>query len=791
MSTTYTKLFTEISHKDKSLVGGKGLSLGLLINSGISVPMGFVVTSEAYQLYLEYNNIKTLNLEAQQKILNGQFPENIYLEIEEQLKKLSGQYFAVRSSSMSEDSSEKSFAGMFESYLNIQLNQIVESIKKCYVSTLSERVLHYRDQEEPIAVVIQRMVNAQASGVLFTNHPLMTDQDVIVIESCSGLGEPLVSGIITPDLYIVDKQTGTILEKQKHRQQIKTIQHNGENKTVPLDGTELKINPHHIRQLVAVANDIENFFNFPCDIEWCIDENEIVQVVQSRPITTKLKHEQISQQTYYKRFFSRILSPIFEEANVKGYWKYRQNQFELPFSLTGYHVYQPSVLHPKGEVDIWINTALDKKLTQFIKKMLRRDIHYFFRIEHRYLELVEKFTTFALTIEQENFQTQISSQLIDKIRYFDDLNQQMTSIYNAPIFILSALGDILLEEMRAVDPQKADSDFLVITLNCIQNPVWQRSLDLNKIHLTAYVKYGYQTWSNDILKNNEIKGLLNQYQHRWKFLNCTDVMGEAYNFEDCAQFLKQQFEKNPHQTFLEIETQTQQEFQEFNKVAQKYKNLSYEIALMRKWLYHRNNTTEHYYRDFQYLKLLWLNISQQLGISYRNLLNLSITEIIQGLTNFDTVKTLQTIANDRNTEGFSCFQQGEQIILKTGINDNDRLEKEILGNDTLQGQIANTGCVVEGIVKIIRDPIKEADRFNENDILVTGMTTPSFLLLMEKSSGIITDEGGILCHAALVSREIGKPCLIAVANATQILKDNDKVLLNCNDGFVKIIEKHN
>ena len=787
MKTAYTKLFTDVGKQDKVLVGGKGFSLGLLTNFGINVPCGFVVTSDSYQVYLNHNRIKTLNAAAKQKILDGEFPDAMAVEIQQQLKNLGGQYFAVRSSSISEDSSDKSFAGMFESYLNVQPQDVLEAVKKCYISTLSERVLHYRNQEEAIAVVIQVMVDSQAAGVSFTKHPLTGEQDVVMIETCSGLGEPLVSGMITPDLYVADKQTGAILKKQKHTHQHKMIRQAGGNKTVPIDGTELKINPSHIRKLVACANKIEQFYNFACDIEWCIDD-DTVYIVQSRPITVvaaDAQSETIQQRAYSKRFSARILSPVFEEANVKGYWKYSQAQFELPFNLDGYHLYQPSVLHPKGEVDIWIHEELDKKLNQFIKKMIRRDLEYLARIEQRYLTLVDEFTQFSLTTEQQDFQGQSTAQQVEKLQAFDVLNQKMTSIYNAPIFILTALGEMLLEEMRVIDADKADSDFVILTLNCIQNPIWQRNLDLNKIHLTAHIKYGHQTWVDEIVEQAEIKILLQQYQRRWQFMGCTDVIGEAYDFAYFADLLKQQFSKNPCEEFARIDAQSKQEYQEFVRVAQKYKCLSYEITQMRQWLYHRNNTTEHYYRDFQYLKPLWLNISQRLNISYRNLLNLSVFEMIQGLN--QEISALPIDAEARNVAGFTCEQQSNRVLLKTGVDDDERIEKELLGSDEMQGQIANKGWV-EGKVKIIRDPVKEADDFNENDILVTSMTTPSFLPLMEKAAGIITDEGGILCHAALVSREIGKPCLIAVTNATQILKNNTHVQLDCNYGFVNILD---
>lgn len=787
--TAYTFSFAEIDADDKQRVGGKGHSLSLLARLDVQVPPGFVVSSEVYGAYLQANRIDLQDDTdtVTEKMLNGQFPPALAAEIEQRIQALGVDYLAVRSSSISEDSADKSFAGMFESYLNVRPEEVLHAIKRCYVSTLSERVRHYRDQEEAIAVVVQAMVDAEAAGVLFTRHPLSGEDDVLVVEACPGLGEPLVSGNITPDFYLLDKLTGTLLDKRKHQHSHKLVRVGDENQTLAVDGTELKLNACHLRQLAACAQRIEAFYGFPCDIEWCMD-NAHLYIVQSRPITAVAKSAaNESHRAYHKRFSARILSPVFEEANVKGFARYSQAQFELPFSLAGYHLYQPSVLHPNGEVDIWVHDGLDQRLKIFLKKMLRRDIGYLKRIEQRYLDLVAAFTEFTEGVEATDFSAASPAELSAKLQTFDALNQRMTSIYNAPIFILGALGEVLLEEMRVIDAEQADSDFITLTLSCIQNPVLQRDLDMNRIHLTATLKYKYQLWSEAVPEEPEIKRLLAQYEKRWRFLGCTDVIGEAFERKYFIEQLKQQFAKDPRAEFARLQQQTQQEYREFSAVARKYQRLSYEITWMRKWLYYRNNTTEHYYRDFQALKPLWLAIAPHLDLSYRNLLNLGAEEMITGLRQ-DNVARIREAAVTRNREGFSCEQRGSEVILQTGVEFEQRIEKKIPAQDEMQGQIANSG-VAEGTVKIIRDPVAEANNFADNDILVTGMTTPSFLPLMEKAAGIITDEGGILCHAALVSREIGKPCLIAVANATQILKNHDRVRLDCNEGFVKILKE--
>ncbi|GAB6040681.1 PEP/pyruvate-binding domain-containing protein [Endothiovibrio diazotrophicus] len=787
MSTEYTLSFAEIGEGHREAVGGKGHSLARLAALEVNVPDGFVVTSGAYRRFLRENAIDTAAPEARERILSGCFPAAMEREIGARLGRLRGKYFAVRSSSISEDSADKSYAGMFESYLNVTPERLFAAIRDCFASTLAERVRCYRDHEEPIAVVVQEMVESRAAGVLFTCHPLTGDPEQIVIEACAGLGEPLVAGEITPDRYLLDKRTGTLLERERHTQGHKLVRVDGENHSLPLDGSELRLDTGHLRLLAALATRIEEASGCPCDIEWCIDET--VRIVQSRPITTlpAAGSGHPPAPTYRKRFFSRILSPIFEEANVKGYWHYAQEQLELPFSLAGYHLYQPSVQHPAGEVDIWIDDTLDRRLDRFLRARLRQDITYPGRIEARYLAEVEAFTVFTELTEQTDFGPFSDGALIEWLERFDRLNQRMTSIYNAPIFLLGALGELLREEMMAVDPDEADADFIKLTLSCLQNPAQQREQDLDRLCLTARRALGWNAWSEAILDEPEIAALLDQLTRRWRFLGCTDVIGEAHGVEHFAAQFRERFAGEVEARQAEGARQMREECAELERVARKYPGLAYELTWMRRWLYHRNNTTEHYYRDFQCLKPLWLEVAGRLGVGYRTLLNLSSAEIVEALRGPSAAAILAE-AERRASEGFTCMQQADGVLLKSGVEEGERIETQVLGSDEMPGQVANAGSA-RGPVKVIRDPAGESERFEEGDILVTSMTTPSFLPLMYRAAGIVTDEGGILCHAALVSREIGKPCLIAVANATQTLADGDRVELDCERGIVRVLER--
>lgn len=782
----FNKINVTPQHNDKLMVGGKGYALGQLSHLDVNVPNGFVVTTKAYTDFLARNQINLKDNGVELKIETGVFSITVEQEIKERLSQLRGEYFAVRSSSVSEDSADRSFAGIFDSFLNVTKDNIITAIKKCYLSTLSSRAKYYLKGSEAIAVVVQEMVNSLASGVMFTQHPLTGSQNEVLIESCQGLGELLVSGQITPDSYRVSKASGLILEKHKGTQTKRLVRYNGQNILESCDKDKKYLNAYHIRQLVAIARTIEDFYQHPCDIEWCLDEQGI-HIVQARPITavSNLQAQEITAIKYNKRFSSRILSPIFEEANVKGYHYYAKEQFELLFELSGYHVYQPSIFHPNGEVDVWIDENLNNQLTAYLKDKIKLDLFYLERLEKKYLHCVDEFTDFCFALDDIDYTTHSNEALVKILQDFDILNQRMTSIYNAPIFTLMTLYEILYEEIICTSSLSPDADFAVLSLNCISSSAFHQELDLLNILLTAKEKYNFYQWSDDILEHPEIQELLCQYHRRWRFLACTDIIGDAYNFSDYKAKLKEQYNTNARERYFLLKSYDAEELKLLQETMAKYTHFTYEINWMRKWLYHRNNTTEYYYRDFQHLRPLLETVSERLSISYRELLNFSISEIITALR-FEKIDIPRILL--RTKEGFTLLQEGDEITLKTGIDFAERIEKRVISKDELVGQIANKGKV-EGVVRIIKDPVKDAHIFNPGDILVTGMTTPSFVPLLELAAGIITDEGGILCHAALISREMNKPCLIGVHNATQILKHGDHIMLDAFTGVVRIPTK--
>jgi pyruvate,water dikinase len=309
----FIKTFKQISKRDVAIAGGKGASLGEMINAGTSVPPGFVVLASAFDKFLEetdlgveidaiikkanhkdINSVDKASNEIRDLIGDVEFPLDIKKEILMEFAKLKVKHVAVRSSATAEDSSVASWAGELETYLNVTDKDLLGSVKKCWSSLFTPRAIFYRyekklnKQKVSVAVVVQKMIQSEISGITFTVHPVTKDKEQMVIEAGFGLGEAIVGGMITPDTYIINKKSFIILDKNISEQtmmivkgKIGTIE-----KTVPKARQEKqKLTDGQIISLAKICMEIERHYKTPQDIEWAFEKNKFY-ITQSRPITT-------------------------------------------------------------------------------------------------------------------------------------------------------------------------------------------------------------------------------------------------------------------------------------------------------------------------------------------------------------------------------------------------------------------------------------------------------------------------------------------------------------------------
>jgi pyruvate,water dikinase len=305
----------DVRSTDVDGVGGKAASLGELTAAGLPVPSGFVVTAGTYREFIENADIdeelfsavdvdhedtdalREAHERAHDLIMNTPVPGDVREGILSAYRGLGDgeRFVAVRSSATAEDLPDASFAGQQETFLNVREDALIRRVKECWASLFSQRAIYYRNRqgfphaEVDIAVVVQEMVPAQKSGVLFTSHP-STGDPRIIIEAAWGLGEAVVSGSVSPDNYVIDKATGeaeTITVADKKVMMLKD-EETGETveRPVPDDKRSKRVlGDDEIAELAALGRQVEDHYDAPQDVEWAIHDGE-VYMLQSRPITT-------------------------------------------------------------------------------------------------------------------------------------------------------------------------------------------------------------------------------------------------------------------------------------------------------------------------------------------------------------------------------------------------------------------------------------------------------------------------------------------------------------------------
>lgn len=310
---------SELSVNDIEVAGGKGANLGELTEAGFKVPPGFVLTTAAYDYFLEENgledklhsvlseldetsdtSLRRVSEAIYDAFVGGKIPSDLEKTIIEEFDQLyggKGEYglVAVRSSATAEDLPTASFAGQQETFLNVhEPDDLLEKIKKCWASLFTPRAIAYRaaqgfeHDKVKLAVIIQKMVHSEISGIMFTIDP-NSELPHIIIEAGYGLGEALVSGKVTPDTYVVEKFHKRIINKRVAKQTWKLIRgETGETVRVDVEENQQeaqKMTDEEILALAEIGNQVELHYDRPMDIEWATDYGELV-LVQARPVTT-------------------------------------------------------------------------------------------------------------------------------------------------------------------------------------------------------------------------------------------------------------------------------------------------------------------------------------------------------------------------------------------------------------------------------------------------------------------------------------------------------------------------
>lgn len=844
--------FQEIKKEDVMTAGGKGANLGEMTAAGIAVPGGFVVTADAYKAFIKENHLEEMFrkelteagkdeaklLDAAKKfrhaISKGKLPEEVEKTVREKYAQLGEQArVAVRSSATAEDLPDASFAGQQETYLNVRgAEAVLTQIRNCYASLWGNRAVCYRSNQGydqlsvALAVVIQKMVESEKAGVLFTVNPINRNPDEMQINAGYGLGESVVSGKVTADSYLCDKQ-GKVKSCQigsKETQIIyadtqgtaatanaqctpddvitsdaqKTPGDTAATKEVAVSEKMQKarcLNDEEIAVLCAEALRIEKHYGCPMDIEWAIAGGS-VYILQARAITT-LHTDNAEEQKIIAGYLEGMQITGKARANMafqleKMPFAYRPLDYDYIIKINR----QKAKIFQENGIILTSDPRIDDDGIQTLptsRIKVNGGIFKLFgtlKLLKNFAVCAEKCRTFLAEYEDE----------IGKMRQIDFEQKNIKECGEFLSYTLNLIGRLAYDRFKyALFPsfiardmekavQKVDKSYTKFDLFWgLNNKTSEVTRDIAELagkikedkalaadllqganYQTLYKKYPeMQSAFDSFLQKNGYKSDYNCY--------CVDARTLLENPDRLLHILQP--------LVATTETASVEKEQDFGKLMEqlkaiygsKYPALKERIEDFRYFHVVREETQYLWETVFYYVRKC---------LERTNMLLLSDTDYEHGVANLFAEELIAACERGSLSESDKekIERRNSKHPLAQKVWDASKLLVFDADGDVLKGVSGSTGTAI-GKVCIIHGP-EEFYKMQKGDVLVCQLTDPEWTPLFNLASAVVADTGSSLSHAAIVAREYGIPAVLGVGFATTRFKDGDTIKVDGDKGEV-------
>ncbi|MEK3811006.1 phosphoenolpyruvate synthase [Bacillus sp. FSL R7-0685] len=857
----------EIEKTQLSLVGGKGLHLGELSKiQGIQVPEGFCVTTVGYQKAIEQNEtlqvlldqltmlkvedrdqIGNISRKIRQIIMEVDIPSDVVKAVAQYLSQFGEEHaYAVRSSATAEDLPHASFAGQQDTYLNITgVDAILQHISKCWASLFTDRAVIYRMQngfdhsQVYLSVIVQRMVFPQASGILFTADPITSNRKVLSIDAGFGLGEALVSGLVSADCYKV--QDGQIIDKRIATKKMAIYgRKEGGTETQQIDSDQQKaqtLTDEQILQLARIGRQIEAHFGQPQDIEWCL-ARDTFYIVQSRPITTLFPIPEASDQENHVyisvghqqmmtdpikplglsffllttvapmrkaggRLFvdvtHHLASPDSREVFLKGMGQHDQLLKDALMTIIKRRDFIKSIPNDKtapnpsrGNADMPAQVENDptivsdliessqtsiEELKQNIKTKSGSDLFRFILEDIQELKKILFNPKSSVLIRTAmNASLWINEKMNE---WLGEKNAADTLSQSVPHNITSEMGLALLDVADVIRPYPEVIDYL------------QHVKDDNFLDELAKFDGGSKTRDAiyDYLSKYGMRctGEIDITRTRWSEKPTTLVpmiLNNIKNFEPNVGHRK--FEQG-RQEALKKEQELLDRLKQLPDGEQKAKETKRAIDIIRNFSGFREYPKYGMVNRYFVYKQALLKEAEQLieaGVIHEkeDIYYLTFEELHEVVR---THKLDYQIISARKDE-YTLYEKlsPPRVITSDGEIVTGEYKRENLPAGAIVGLPVSSG-VIEGRARVILN-MEDAD-LEDGDILVTSFTDPSWTPLFVSIKGLVTEVGGLMTHGAVIAREYGLPAVVGVENAAKLIKDGQRIRVHGTEGYIEIL----
>ncbi|MBE0338523.1 phosphoenolpyruvate synthase [Paenibacillus sp. 23TSA30-6] len=863
--------FQEMEKTQLLLVGGKGLNLGELSKiEGIQVPEGFCVTTVGYQKAIEQNEtyhtlldrltmlkvedrdqIGEISRKIRQIIMEVEIPSDVVKAVTHYLSRFGEEHaYAVRSSATAEDLPHASFAGQQDTYLNIIGKEaILQHISKCWASLFTDRAVIYRMQngfdhsQVYLSVIVQRMVFPQASGILFSADPITSNRKLLSIDASFGLGEALVSGLVSADCYRV--QDGEIVDKRIATKKIAIYgRKEGGTETKQIDPDQQKtqtLTEQQILQLARIGRQIEAYFGYPQDIEWCLVDDTFY-IVQSRPITTLYPIPEVNDQenhVYVSVGHQQMMTDPIKPLGLSFYLlitpapmrKAGGRLFVDVTHMLASPVSRETFLNTLGKSDPLIKDAFMTLIERdFIKSLPddRKELSpgnsskgrsaagFQAQIENDPAIVSDLIKNSQTSIEElkQNIQTKSGADLFDFI--LEDLQELKKILFDpqsSKVFMTAMNASSWInEKMYEWLGEKNAADTLSQSVpNNITSEMGLALLDVADVirpypEVIDYLQHVKDdNFLDELVKfdggqetQDAIYAYLNKYgmrcageidisRTRWSEKPTTLVpmiLGNIKNFEPNASHRK--FEQG-RQEALKKEQELLDRLKQLPDGEQKAKETKRMIDLIRNFIGYREYPKYGMVNRYFVYKQALLKEAEQLvqaGVIHEkeDIYYLTFEELHEVVR---TNKLDYQIISKRKDE-YKLYEKltPPRVITSDGEIIAGEYKRENLPAEAIVGLPVSSG-LIEGRARVILN-MDDAD-LEAGDILVTSFTDPSWTPLFVSIKGLVTEVGGLMTHGAVIAREYGLPAVVGVENATKLIKDGQRIRVHGTEGYIEIL----
>ncbi len=874
---SYVHSFIEAKKSNISSVGGKGSNLAELSTiESIKVPEGFCITTEAYkkvflnnnELNLLFDQLSQLNVNDSDKIntisnkirgiIEGtKIPQDITDEIIAQLNKFRDDTaYAVRSSATAEDLPTASFAGQHDTYLNIiGWESILKHISRCWASLFTNRAVTYRIQNKFdhrnvfLAVVIQRMVLPQASGILFTADPITGNRKVSSIDASYGIGEALVSGLVSPDIYKI--REGKIIDKVISTKKIAIFPLNDSGtKECKLEEeyrNKQTLTDEQILQLDKLGRKIEAYFACPQDIEWCFLKGEFY-FVQSRPITTLYPAPEINDGRNHIFLSSGHMQMMTDPIKPLGMFFYKSVLGLSPSQEIGGRVYSDlthDLASPLGRLiaksfismigDILITNAItkiikNKKLMKTLPKGKDKVI------KPGKTNGVISIMLNAYKIYKKNDPDIIRNLIANEDNSIEEMKNEIEKLSGEEVFNFiyndhdnrrlkvttppqaGAITAVLLSEKwfnkkigKWLGIKNAADSFIMSIPNSIAGETGFTLLDVadsirDYPEIIDYLNNpNDETFFEDIAKFEggetaceSIKSYLSKYGMRCSGdIDITVPRWSEKPSEICPTIIsniKNYGQNGSKLKFEKGKTESEKRIEELaDKVAKlpggrkKARKVRRIASIIRNYIGYREYPKFSYIKRYDIYKQALLKEAAKLFQKglIREIEDVYYLYFDEFRKVVNTGKLNYNIIESRK-EDYKVYKKLTPPRIMTS-------EGEIITGsyDTADMPeealpgLAVSDGIIEGRARVISS-FEEA-YLDEGDILVTEFTDPSWTPLFVSIKGLVTEVGGLVTHGAIIAREYGLPAVVSVENATKLIQDGQMIRVNGTEGYIEIL----